>query len=88
MHLRNLHLTVLSKKKKKKYIYWVMWLESPKVDFALVMAGTQGLFHPLSLSISQFLFFLNQLHSEAPFHVFHVLRQMSIGSPKPALLSF
>ena len=65
-----------------------MWLESPKVDFALVMAGTQGLFHSLSLFISQFLFFLNQLHSEAPFHVFHMLREVSIGSSKPALLSF
>lgn len=42
MHARNLHLTVLSKK-KKKYIYWLMWLESPKVNFALVMAGTQSL---------------------------------------------
>lgn len=44
---------VKQKKKKKKYIYWLMWLESPKVNFALVMAGTQSLMagtHTLSLS--------------------------------------
>ena len=44
--------------------------------------------HPLSLPISQFLFFLNQLHSEAPFHVFHMLRKVSIGGSKPAFLGF
>lgn len=92
MHTRNLHLTVLSKRKKNE-VYLLAHVTGKSKGELCFSHGWNTQPHgwntqPLSLPASQLLFFLNQLHSEAPFHVFHVLRKVSTGSSKPAFLGF